>query len=133
MFTNYELLLKFLGNSRIHVVVPRGPRLLLSAPFTLYVCVCINVSSGSSLSKYAFDIQEMVVPVSNKDMVSFLLIVTGKIVAYSVLLNLTSTISLAHDSHSESEEELRILSELSESQSSLLFLASDGVLLDVCV
>ena len=66
----------FLGNSIVHVVVARGPRLLL-VPFTLYVYVCINVSLASSLSKHTFDIQEMVVPVSNKDMVLFLLISTG--------------------------------------------------------
>ena len=66
-----------------------------------------------SLSKHAFDMQEMVAPVSNKDMVLFLLIVTGKSAAYFVLLNLTSIISSACASHSESEEELSILSELS--------------------
>ena len=79
MFTNYELLLNFLGNSRVHVVVPGELRLLQSAPFTLSVCVCINVSLGSSLSKHAFDMQEMVSPVSNKDMVLFLLIELGNL------------------------------------------------------
>ena len=49
------------------------------APFTLYVCVCVNVGLGSSLSKHAFDIEEMVAPVSNKDIVLLVLIVTGKI------------------------------------------------------
>ena len=93
--------------------------------------MCFNVSLGSSLSKHAFDIQEMVAPVLNKDMVLFLLIVAGKFVAYFVLLNLTSIILSAYDSHSESEEVLSILSELYESWSSLIFLGSDGVLLDV--
>ena len=92
----------FLGNSRVHVVVPWRPRLLPLAPFTLYVCGSVGL--GSSLSKHAFDIQEMVVPVSNKDMVLFLLIVTVRFTAYFVLFNLTSIISSSHDSHSESEE-----------------------------
>ena len=82
MFAN--CCLNFLGNSRVHVVVPQGPRLLPLASFTLYIYVCINVGLGSSLSKHAFDIQEMVVPVSNKDMALFLLIITGKFVAYFV-------------------------------------------------
>ena len=88
---------------------------MLSAPFTLYVCVCINVGLGSSLSKHPFDIHEMAVPVSNKDMVLFLLVVTGKFVIHFILLNLTSIILFACDSHSKSKEESRILSELSES------------------
>ena len=50
-----------------------------------------------------------------------------------VLLNLTSLILSSHDSHSESKEELSMLSELSESQCPLLLLGSGGVLLDVCV
>ena len=54
-------------------------------------------------------------PVSNRDIVSLLLIVTGKFVAYFVLLNLTSIISFSFDSHSESKEESNMLSELSES------------------
>ena len=75
----------------------------------------------------------MVAPVSSKDMVLFLLIVTGKFVTYFVLLNVTSIILSSHDSHPESKEELSILSELSESQCSLLISGSDGVLLDVHV
>ena len=43
----------FFGNSRVQVVVPRRPRLLPLAPFTLYVSVCINAGLGSSLSKHA--------------------------------------------------------------------------------
>ena len=113
--------------------MPSRLRLMPLAPFTLYVCVCVSVGLGSSLSKQAFDIQEMVVPVSNKDTVLLLLIVTGKLVAYFLLLNLTSIISFSHDSHSESEEELSMLSELSETQCALLFSGSNGVLLGVCV
>ena len=75
----------------------------------------------------------MVGPVSNKDIVFLLLIVTGKFGAYFVLLNLTSVISFSHDSHSESEEELSMPSELSQSWCSLLFSGSDGMLLGVCV
>ena len=106
---------------------------MLSAPFTLYVCVCSNVGLGSSLSKHAFDIQEMIVPVSNKDMALFLLIVTGKFAAYFIFLNLTSIISSGHDTHSKPKEESMILSELSELWCYLLFSGSDGVLLDVHV
>ena len=46
----------------------------------------------------------MVVPVSNKDIVSLLLNVTGKFVAYFVVFNLTSIISFSFDSHSKSKE-----------------------------
>ena len=53
--------------------------------------------------------------------------------AYFVLLNLTSIILSALHSQSESEEEWSVLSELSESWHSLLFLCSNGVLLDVHV
>ena len=70
----------FLRNPRVHVVVQRGLRLLSLAPFTLYICVCIGVGLGSGLSKHAFDMQNMVASVSNKDMTSFLLIVTEKFV-----------------------------------------------------
>ena len=115
------------------MVVPRGLRLLLSAPLTLYMCVCFSVGLGSSLSKHDFDIQEMVVPVSNKDIVLLLLIVTGKFAAYFMLVNLTSIILFSLDSHSESEEELSMLSELSESRCSLLISGSESVVLYVCV
>ena len=114
MFGNYDLLLKFLGNLRVHVVFPRGPRLLPSAPLTLYVCVCTNSGLSGSLSKHAFDTQEMVAPVSNREMVLFLLIVTGRFAAYFIMLNLTSIISSAFDGHSESNVESRLLSGLSE-------------------
>ena len=67
----------------------------------------------------------MVAPVSNKEIVLFLLIVTGKLTAYFVLLNLTSIILFSLDSHSESEEESSMLSELSESWCSLLISGSD--------
>ena len=69
------------------------------------MCVCTNVGFGCILSKYAFDIQDMVAPVSNKEMVLFLLTVTGKFAIYFMLLNFTSIISSAHYSHSESDEE----------------------------
>ena len=36
---NYLQHLLQLGNSRVQVVVPRGPRLLPLAPFTLYMCL----------------------------------------------------------------------------------------------
>ena len=57
----------FLENSRAQVVVLRGPRLLPLAPFTWHVCVSFSIGLGYSFSRHAFDIQEMVVPVSNKD------------------------------------------------------------------
>ena len=77
--------------------------------------------------------QEKGVPVSNKEMVLSLLIVTGKFQAYFALLNLTSIISSAHDSHSESDEESRLLSGLSESWGFLISAGSDFVVLDACV
>ena len=76
-----------LRNSRVQIVVPRGLTLLLSAPLTLYVCVCVSVGFGSRLSKHAFDMEEMVAHVSNKNIVLFLLIVTRKFGAYFVLHN----------------------------------------------
>ena len=65
--------------------------------------------------KILFDIQEMIAPVSNREMVLLSLIVTGKFVAHFILLNLTSIISSAHNSHSGSEEESMLLSGLWES------------------
>ena len=77
--------------------------------------VCVSLGLGSTLSKHAFDIQEMVVPESNRHIVSLSLIVTGKSVVYFVLLNLTSVSLFSLDSHSESEDESSMLSEQSES------------------
>ena len=54
--------------------------MLPSAPFTLYVHVAVNGELGSSLSKHAFDMWEIVAPLSNKDTV-WLLILTGKLAA----------------------------------------------------
>ena len=72
MFTDYELLLKLFGKLfKVQVVVPRGPRLLPSAPFTLYVHFVIKGGLGCSLSKHAFDMLETVEPVSNKDTIWF--------------------------------------------------------------
>ena len=34
-----------------------------------FVCVCFSVGLGSSFSKHALDMQEMVAPVPNKDIV----------------------------------------------------------------
>ena len=76
---------------------------------------CVSLGLGSSLSKNAFDIQEMVIPVPNKDIVSLLLILTRISAAYFALLNFTSIISFSFDSHSEFREESSMLSELSES------------------
>ena len=53
--------------------------------------------------------------------------------AYFVLLNLTLIVLCSHDSHSKPVEKLIMLSELSKSWHSLLFLGSDGVLLDMHV
>ena len=96
------------------MVILIGPRLLPLAQFTLYIFVCTNVGLGCSLSKHTFDIQEIVAPVSNREMMFFLLIVTGKFAAYFILLSLTSVIKSACISHSESDEESRLLSGLSE-------------------
>ena len=123
----------FLGNSRIHIVVPRGPRLLPSAPFTLYVCICTNTGLGSSLSKHAFwHTGNGSSNVEQRFGVIFVNL-TGKFVAYLILLNLTSIIWSVCDSHSESEEESGILSGLSESRFSLISSGSDIVLLDAHV
>ena len=89
------------------MVIPIGPRLLPLAPITLCVCVCTNDGLGCNLSKHAFDIQEIVTPVSNREMALFLLIAGGKFAAYFILLNLTSIILSAYDSHSESDKESR--------------------------
>ena len=122
----------FLGNSWLHIVVLIGTRLLLLAPFTLNVCVWTNAGLGCNLSKHAFDMKEMVTPVSNREMVLLLLIVTGKFAAYFILLNLTSIISSVHNSHSESDEESRLLSELLESWWLLKSSGFDLVVLDAC-
>ena len=76
---------------------------------------------------------EMVAPVSNREMVLMLLIVTGKFAAYFILLNLTSIISSADDSHTESDEESSLLSRLSESRGSLISSGSGLVFLDAHV
>ena len=70
---------------------------------------------GCNLSKHDFDTQEIVGPVSNREMVLLLSVVTEKFAAFFILLNLISIISSAHDSHSESEEESMLLSRLLES------------------
>ena len=69
----------FFGNSRVHVVIPIGPKLFpLSALFTLCIYLCTNFDLGCSLLKHALDIHEIVAPVSNRDIVLFLLIVIGQ-------------------------------------------------------
>ena len=123
----------FLGNARVHVVIPIRPQLFPLTPFTLYIYVCADFCLGCSLLKHALDIHEMVDPVSNRNIVLFLLIVTGKFVAYFMLLNLTSIILSVHDSHSESDEESKVLSGLSELLGSLISSGSDFVLLHVHV
>ena len=123
----------FLANSRIHVIVPIGPRLFPSVLFTLYIFVCTNFGLGCILSKHALGIHEIVVPVSNRDIVLFLLIVRGKFTAYFMMLNLTLIISSVCNSHSESDEELKLLSGLWESWWSLVSSGSDFVFLDVHV
>ena len=84
------------------------------APFTLYVCVSTNAGLCCNLSKHAFDMQEMIGPVLNREMVLLLLIVTGKFAVCFILPHLTSMILSAHYNHSESDEESRLLSGLSE-------------------
>ena len=101
------------------------------ALLTLYAFVCTKVGLGCSLSKHALDIHEIAAPLSNRDIVLFLLIVTRKFVAYFMLLNLTSIISSVHDS--QSDEESRLLSGLSESWGSLISSGSDLVFLYVHV
>ena len=76
------------SRSKFYIYKCNLPSVML--PVVTYMCVCVSVGLGSSLSKHDFDIQEMVAPVSKKDIVSLLLIVTVKFAAYFVLLNLTS-------------------------------------------
>ena len=123
----------FIGNSRVHVIISTGPRLFPLAAFTLYIFVCRYFGLGCSLSKHALDIHEIVALVSNRYIVLFLLIVTGKFMAYFMLLNLTWIISSVHDSHSEPDEESKLLSGLSESWESIVSSGSDFVFLDVCI
>ena len=125
--------LNFLGNSRVHVVLSIGPRLFPSAPLILYIFVCTNVGLGYSLSKHAFNIHKIVTSVSNRDIVLFLLIVTGKFMAYFMLLNMTSIILSVCDSHSESDKESILLSGLSELWGSLVSSGSQIVHLVVHV
>ena len=75
----------------------------------------LELGFGCSLLKHAFDIQEIVAPVSNRGMVLFLLIVTGKFAAYVMLLNLILIFSSVYYSHCESNEDTRLLSGLLES------------------
>ena len=105
----------FLGNLRVYVVIATRPRLFPSALFTLFIFVCTSFGLGCSLLKHALDIHEMVASLSNRDIVLFLLMITGKFVAYLMLLNLALIISSVSDSHSESDEESKFLSGLSES------------------
>ena len=88
---------------------------------------------GFSLSKHALDIHEIFVPVPNRIIVLFLLIVPGKIMAYFMFHSEASIISSVLDSHSESDEESKLLSGLSELCWSLVSSGFDFVLLDVCV
>ena len=80
---------------------------------------------GCSLLKHDLDINKIVALVSNRDTVLFLLMVSGKFVAYFILLNLASIISSVHDTHSESDEESKLLLGLTESWWSLLSSVSD--------
>ena len=105
MFANYELLLEFWGEFQSTDSCAKGTETVAISTFTLYLYVSFSVGLGFSLSKDASDIQEIVAPVSNKGIVLLLLIVAVKVVAYFVLLNLTSIISFSYDSHSESKEE----------------------------
>ena len=92
------------------MVIPIGPRLFPSAPFTLYIFICTNIGLDYSLLKHALDIHDIVAPVSNRDIVLFLLVVTGKFTTYFMLFSVTSIISSVHDCHSESDEESELLS-----------------------
>ena len=102
----------------------------LHCSLCIYLFVCTNVGLHCSLLKLVLDIHEIVASVSNRDKVFFLIIVTGKCVAYFMLLNLTLIISLVYGSH---YEELILLSGLSEPWVSLVSSGSDCVFLDVHV
>ena len=115
------------------MVIPIGQRLFPLAPFILYIFVCTNFGLGCRLLNHALDIHEIVAPVLNRDIMLFLIMVTGKFVAYFMLLNFISIISSVHDSHSESDEESKLPSGLVESWGSLVSSGSDFVLLGVHV
>ena len=97
--------------------------------FCIYFCT--NICLGCSLSKKVFDIHEIVAPASNRDIVLFIFIATGKSVAYFMLLNLISIISSVCDSLSEFNEESRLLSGLLESLGSLISFKFQFCVLDV--
>ena len=118
----------FSGNLRVHVVIPIGPRLFPLAPFTLYVFILTTSGWGCSLSKH-----EIVAPVSNTDTVLLQLMFTRKFVAYFILVMVTLIISSVHDSHSESDEESKLLLGLSESWWSSVSSVSDFVPLSIWV
>ena len=116
MFANDELLFKFLMRIQEYMWSFQ----LDQDCFHWYHLLCIYLfalmlASGCSLLKHAFDIHEIVAPVSDRDIVLFLLIVTGKFMAYFMLPHLTLMILSVHDSHAESDEESRLLSGLLES------------------
>ena len=105
------------------MVVPRGPRLLPSAPFTLYVNLVMNGGLGSNLSKHTFYMQGTVAPISIKDTIWLLLTLTGKLAAYLLSLSLTYIISCSLDSHLESKAGSVVLSELSLSVLPRIFIS----------
>ena len=72
----------------------------------------------------------MVAPVSNRENVLFLLTVMGKFAAYLTMLNLTSILLSAHDSHSEPDEESKLLSGAVRVMGSSISSGSDSVFLD---
>ena len=79
MLTNYKLLLEFPGEFQRTDSCAKGTWLSPSAPLTLYVWDCVSFGLGSILSKHAFDTQEVVAPVWNRDIVSLLLTVTKNV------------------------------------------------------
>ena len=72
MFANYELLLEFLGEFQSTGSCVKGTK-TVAVSIIYFVCVSFSIGLGSSLSKHAFEIQEIVVPVSKKDIVLLLL------------------------------------------------------------
>ena len=68
------------------MVIPSRPRLFQLAQFTLFVFVLTNLDLGCSLPRHDLEIHERVAPASNRDIVLFLLMVTGKFMSYSYCL-----------------------------------------------
>ena len=125
---NYKLLLGFMRKFQCTGGSAKGTWAVAIHTIDSILCFVTSGGLGSSLSKHAFDMQDIVAPVSNNDFVWLLLTLTGKLAAYLLLLSLTSIISRSLDSYSESEAESKLISELSTSVSHIVLSLSVGII-----